>query len=218
MNGQGIVPWSFCVRFLLRSLQDLMNKRMLHTALTVLIMIFIFSQSALPAALSLKESGLIVSIIAKIFRLDTESLTFVIRKCAHFAEYMVLGISLRLTVRDWLEERAAGVPLKKDRAYKDYVWKCAVISWGIGTVYAVTDEIHQSFVPGRSCELRDIMIDSCGVAAGIVQGMALGIALGNAVMSLGGRPEECIKEEERKKEDECIKEEEHKKEDECVKE
>ncbi|MBQ1935757.1 MAG: VanZ family protein, partial [Clostridia bacterium] len=28
--------------------------------------------------------------------------------------------------------------------------------------YAVTDEIHQHFVEGRSCELRDVLIDAAG--------------------------------------------------------
>ena len=37
----------------------------------------------------------------------------------------------------------------------------------IGVLYAVTDEVHQYFVPGRSCELRDALIDACGVAAGV---------------------------------------------------
>jgi len=36
-----------------------------------------------------------------------------------------------------------------------------------GVLYAVTDEIHQSFVPGRSCELRDVLIDSVGVLTGV---------------------------------------------------
>ena len=31
---------------------------------------------------------------------------------------------------------------------------------------AVLDEVHQAFVPGRSCELRDVCIDSAGVLLG----------------------------------------------------
>ena len=44
----------------------------------------------------------------------------------------------------------------------------APAAWLIGTAYAVTDEFHQSFVPGRSCELRDVVIDSCGVLTGVL--------------------------------------------------
>jgi VanZ family protein len=41
-----------------------------------------------------------------------------------------------------------------------------IAPWLIGTAYAVTDEIHQYVVPGRSCEVRDVVIDSCGVLVG----------------------------------------------------
>lgn len=34
-------------------------------------------------------------------------------------------------------------------------------------LYAITDEIHQHFVPGRSCELRDVLIDTTGALLGI---------------------------------------------------
>lgn len=37
-----------------------------------------------------------------------------------------------------------------------------------GTVYAITDEIHQLFIPGRSGEIRDVCIDSLGVLTGII--------------------------------------------------
>jgi len=33
----------------------------------------------------------------------------------------------------------------------------------ISLIYAMTDEIHQIFVPGRSCSLSDFLIDSCGI-------------------------------------------------------
>ncbi|HNW91730.1 MAG TPA: VanZ family protein [bacterium] len=33
----------------------------------------------------------------------------------------------------------------------------------IGTLYGVTDEIHQFFVPGRSTEIADVLADWCGV-------------------------------------------------------
>ena len=38
----------------------------------------------------------------------------------------------------------------------------------IGTIYAISDEIHQSFIPGRTPMVGDVMIDMCGVLAGIV--------------------------------------------------
>ena len=43
-----------------------------------------------------------------------------------------------------------------------------LISWGIGTLYALTDEWHQGFVGGRHPALLDVTIDSCGVAVGVL--------------------------------------------------
>jgi hypothetical protein len=42
-----------------------------------------------------------------------------------------------------------------------------ILPFLIGVLYAVSDEIHQTFVPGRAGQLRDVLIDSCGVLAGI---------------------------------------------------
>ena len=44
----------------------------------------------------------------------------------------------------------------------------AIVAITVGSLYAVFDEIHQYFVPGRACQLRDMVIDICGVAAGVL--------------------------------------------------
>lgn len=36
-----------------------------------------------------------------------------------------------------------------------------------GVIYAVSDEIHQSFVPGRDCSAGDLIADIVGLAAGL---------------------------------------------------
>ena len=67
----------------------------------------------------------------------------VLRKIAHAAEYAVLGALLvRATGRTGL-------------------------AFALGTLYAVSDELHQSFVPGRLGSPIDVAIDAVGVAAGI---------------------------------------------------
>ena len=48
-------------------------------------------------------------------------------------------------------------------------------AWVVGTLYAASDEIHQLFVPGRSGQLRDVLLDSDGVAAGILLAWAVGL-------------------------------------------
>ncbi len=120
-----------------------------HLLITILIMLFIFWQSAMPADASTLESGFIVLRLAEWLQADEALVSFVVRKGAHFTEFLILGVSLFLTVRD-LRKRAS-------------FW----IPWAIGAAYAVSDEIHQYFVPGRSCEARDMIIDICGVLVGV---------------------------------------------------
>jgi VanZ family protein len=67
----------------------------------------------------------------------------VLRKLAHFVEFAVLGALLA---------RALAEP---------YAFLASV-------GYAVLDEVHQSFVPGRAGTPRDVVIDVLGVAAGIL--------------------------------------------------
>ena len=45
-------------------------------------------------------------------------------------------------------------------------WRASVIAAAIAVGYAVTDEVHQMFVPGRSAELNDLLADAMGVVAG----------------------------------------------------
>ena len=68
----------------------------------------------------------------------------VLRKLAHAAEYGILGALLV-------------------RALRRLSWALA-----LGVAYAVSDEIHQSFVPGRQGSPLDVLIDSVGVIAGVV--------------------------------------------------
>jgi VanZ family protein len=67
-----------------------------------------------------------------------------LRKLAHAGEYAVLGaLLLRATSRPG-------------------------VAFVLGTLYAVSDEIHQSFVPGRAGSPLDVALDTLGVAAGVV--------------------------------------------------
>ena len=138
-----------------------MTKSRRYLILTAAIMIFIFVQSALPADISGAESGLIVSFLQNVFGLSGEGLVFAVRKAAHFSEYLILGVSLCLTARygEWIE---------KIGAQGELTFAGIAFSWGIGALYAVTDEFHQLFVAGRSCELRDMCIDAAGVLCGCI--------------------------------------------------
>ena len=78
---------------------------------------------------------------------------FPVRKCAHASEYAVLGVLMLGTAYSFSEDRG-----KKNR----------LLCWCAGTAYAATDEFHQLFVLGRSCQFRDVCIDSAGILTGIV--------------------------------------------------
>jgi VanZ family protein len=68
----------------------------------------------------------------------------VLRKLAHAAEFAILGALLV-------------------RALRRPGWAVA-----LGIAYAVSDELHQSFVPGRQGSALDVALDSVGVVVGTV--------------------------------------------------
>ena len=129
----------------------LRNKK--YTIIVAAIMAFIFFQSALPADLSSRESGRVVDLLVRLFQgimpIDRQTMVFIVRKGAHFAEYTILGGFLVPAVTEWMAVDKTPVP--------DSVRSIRIISWLVGTLYAVTDEVHQYFVPGRSCVVSLLM-------------------------------------------------------------
>ena len=123
-------------------------------------MIFFFSSQTGPD--SSRASQGIAEFLMRLFHPDFDQLQRgeqaalrsrfqeIARKGAHFTEFALLGLSLRLLL-EWLRPR----------------WKKS-ISWAAGTLYAVTDEIHQRFVDSRSAQLTDVGIDSLGVLTGVL--------------------------------------------------
>jgi len=143
------------------------KKRIIRLLPAAAVMILIFVHSAMPADLSSAESGWLVDLIARLLPLagSTDILTFLVRKAAHFTEYLLLGMSLKWGLGPDLKQKQDPIP-EPNRLHEWLrAWQHA---WLIGTAYAVTDEIHQYFVPGRSCEFRDICIDMIGVLAGVL--------------------------------------------------
>ncbi len=125
--------------------------------LSVLCMGVIFLFSAFPAEESANQSLFILKLLIRIAEkfIDISNLKdidamFIIRKTAHCLEYT--GLSFLL---NW--------------AYYFTRGKLSVIPAVLtASAYAVTDELHQSFVSGRSCEIRDWAIDSLGAVLGAI--------------------------------------------------
>lgn len=133
-------------------------------------MLLIFGFSARNGGTSTGDSNTIGRLIGNTFISDFSSwsderqldfaqkIDFPIRKTAHATEYAILGIFLM------------GAFIT-DRTRKA---KCYVILWGVGTLYAISDEVHQLFVPGRSGRAFDVCIDSTGVAIGVCAFLCFG--------------------------------------------
>lgn len=84
-----------------------------------------------------------------------DQLVFICRKGAHFLEYALLGILA------WLAFRSLQ---PQPRSWR----RCdALKALILVLVYAVSDEIHQAFVPSRQGAALDVLIDTAGGATGL---------------------------------------------------
>lgn len=114
----------------------------------LLLALVIFVFSSFPAEGSDAQSGFFVDTIMLVLPsvTNTHIITTIVRKTAHFTEYALLGFFVA-------------------RAFYAYDKK---MIWSVATciVYAITDEIHQMFVPGRSCKITDVLIDTAGIVFG----------------------------------------------------
>lgn len=83
---------------------------------------------------------------------DVESFHTLVRKNAHFIAYFLLSL---LSLNAWRSSGFSG-------------FKQLALGFAMCVLFAVTDEIHQLFIDGRSGEARDVLIDSAGAALGVV--------------------------------------------------
>ena len=81
-----------------------------------------------------------------------DTVRFLLRKVAHWTEYFILA---------FLFMRALNVSSDKLISKRHIV-----LSVIVATVYAVTDEWHQSFVPNREAKISDVAIDAVGACCG----------------------------------------------------
>jgi len=69
----------------------------------------------------------------------------------HFVAYSVLAIFIRVAIGGLQPGRRADV-----------------IAIALATLYGISDEFHQSFVPGRDSSVFDVAIDLLGASAGVI--------------------------------------------------
>lgn len=155
-----------------------MTRRWIFGILAVLWMSFVFWQSHLPAVKSSGESSDIVEIVQDVFfpkwdRLDHETylelmsnLTFLVRKAAHFLEFLLLGVLIGGFVGSF-EKAGYGGKLLSGAAF--------------GVILGCLDEFHQHFVDGRVMEVFDMAVDGAGALIGVF------LSLGVTAMALETR-------------------------------
>ncbi|MCB2182790.1 MAG: VanZ family protein [Desulfobulbaceae bacterium] len=73
-------------------------------------------------------------------------------KLAHATAYAVLAASILFALYPWAKEKS--------------LLRIAAVVLFLSFLYGLTDEFHQSFIPNRSPDWRDIVADTCG--AGMV--------------------------------------------------
>ena len=130
--------------------RKLMIARVILTVLTVAAVAAIFYNSSLSAVESTEQSFPLTEWINSVLnslRVPLVVNEAFVRKLAHFAEYAALGTLLSVTVY----------------LYTPKCNRTLLTALPMGASVAVCDELIQLFSQGRSCEVRDMLIDFCGV-------------------------------------------------------
>lgn len=137
--------------------------RIVFAVLTILCMVGIFIFSMDDSEHSSSKSGDITETAVEVFVKDYDNMSpdkkadifskaeHIIRKLAHYSVYTALGFLASMTVgkRRLLSRKSGGVML-------------------FCFLYACSDELHQYFVPGRSCQFTDVLIDTGGALTGML--------------------------------------------------
>ena len=107
----------------------------------------------------------IIRVFVRVFRYEgyepservLSTAEFLVRKGAHFFVFFVLAFCITNIMRQLTDSR------------KHMFW----ISLCLSSLYAVTDELHQYFVPGRAAMWQDWLLDTIGALFGVVAALLL---------------------------------------------
>ena len=131
------------------------HAKYLVLAVTLGIMALIFFFSSQPGETSYQLSGAVADTVqhSKVSTItpswfSTQNFNANIRKWAHVYIYCALGVSMAVTVHLWTRRIA--------------LWQQGLLAAALCTLYAMSDEIHQYFVPARAMLLTDVGIDAFG--------------------------------------------------------
>lgn len=144
------------------------TKKILLLILVLIGCITIFCFSEFSAGESTKQSRGLTYNIVKVLNGNklsekeliklTKKVNPLVRKIAHFSIYMILAIFTYM----FIEELNIKSKSEKERLRKNIIYTCIFC-----IIYAIFDEIHQIYVPGRTGKLIDVIIDTLGSCMGI---------------------------------------------------
>lgn len=134
-------------------------KKIYPWTLIIMWMLLIFYFSHQPVAKSNNLSkGITKAILDTVEKVDSgkefniNRFNHILRKNTHLFVYLILGILVSNGLK----------------SINIYGLKNIAISLTICVLYAISDEIHQLFVPGRGGQIKDVIIDSSGAVIGIL--------------------------------------------------
>ena len=135
-------------------MSQMARTQLINLLLLILWLALIFFLSSEPSTASSVRSGTIVNAIHSINPnyADVENITFLVRKAAHITAYFILGVLMFRVIR----------------MFKLPSRKAVILSAALVALYAITDELHQLLVNGRSGEVRDVLIDTTAGALGVL--------------------------------------------------
>lgn len=105
--------------------------------------------SYLSTGLTKRFVSIMENIVPAIKNIEFDSLESCIRKNAHFIAYFILGVMLLISLK------------------LSNVKKATALAISISIFYAMSDEFHQLFIFGRSCQFKDVLIDTAGAILGV---------------------------------------------------
>ncbi|MGL6106421.1 VanZ family protein [Romboutsia sp.] len=129
-------------------------RKKIFVVLTILWMTMIFYMSNQPATVSTEQSNSTINMLSTLpivgnvidAMIEKGTATVIVRKGAHMFSYAIMSVLCFFSIYN----------LKIN--LKNICIKSILVAF----IYACTDEFHQLFIPGRSGELRDVLIDTTG--------------------------------------------------------
>ncbi|MBY0757329.1 VanZ family protein [Clostridium sardiniense] len=130
-------------------------KKLISWIILIGWMIFIFYMSNQPADVSNGQSDFVLNLVESLgFNISASYVDIaitIIRKGAHFTEYLILNLLYFNMLRFYISNK-----------------KALIYSIILSFIYASTDEFHQRFVEGRAGKFTDVLIDTSGAATGSI--------------------------------------------------